>query len=143
MLSGFLSIELGAYAFIRRAFSSPHCDQHLCENTMQNTEIQTINLQFLARRLDYFASIWCQYREQSLPLHTIKLSGFPSPTVSVYEQYLLILASLLSHRKASGQAGGWNGRREKLKKTCLEQETKQKNKRIIQLRTWKKSDRKR
>lgn len=55
-----------------------------------------INLHRHVRRLDYFGSIWCRCRARSPRLRTIKLSGFPSPTVSVYELYLLILASLLS-----------------------------------------------
>lgn len=47
---------------------------------------------------DCSGSILSQCREQSPQLHMIKLSGFPSPTVSVYELYLLILVSLYGEK---------------------------------------------
>lgn len=70
-----------------------------------------INLRRHVQRLDYFGSIWCRCRARSPRLRTIKLSGFPSPTVSVYELYLLILASLLSRWKKK--------RAERVKIVCI------------------------
>lgn len=52
-----------------------------------------------ARRVDYFGSILSQCLEQNPQLCMIKLSGFPSPTVSVYELYLLILVSLRMNKE--------------------------------------------
>lgn len=52
-----------------------------------------------AQTLDYFGSTLCRCLEQSPQLRMIKLSGFPSPTVSVYELYLLILVSLYIWRR--------------------------------------------
>lgn len=69
------------------------------------------NLQCPARRPDCSASTWCPCPAQNRRLRTIKLSDSPSPTVLVYELYLLILASLLM-----SAVRGWSGggrRREK------------------------------
>lgn len=52
-----------------------------------------------AQTVDYFGSTLCRCLEQSPQLRMIKLSGFPSPTVSVYELYLLILVSLWRERE--------------------------------------------